>query len=160
MKTDYRAFVKVIKLVLELIRQFYSDERVFRITSPEAGESFIRYTNRELLPKEENGVTKTSVFDICVKAQKNNPFSRLSENETAAELDKRGAFNPEYARQALIMLSMMDFEGKDEIKTLIEESAKGEGLPTTGGNRESALKKSYPEELAARANASYREGIL
>lgn len=159
-KTDYRAFVKVIKLVLELIRQFYSDERVFRITSPEAGESFIRYTNRELLPKEENGVTKTSVFDICVKAQKNNPFSRLSQNETAAELYKMGAFNPEYARQALIMLSMMDFEGKDEIKTLIEESAKGEGLPNTGGNRESALKKSYPEELAARANASYREGIL
>lgn len=158
-KADYRAFIKVIKLVLELIRQFYSDERVFRVISPNSGEKFIRYTNRDILPKEENGITKVSVFDISVRAQKNNPFSRLSQNETAAELYKMGAFNPQYARQALIMISMMDFDGKDEIKALIEENAANERLPEERG-QDVNLKRPYPEELISRANASYREGVL
>lgn len=158
-KTDYRAFVRVIKLILELIRQFYSDERVFRVTSPNSGEEFIRYTNRGLLPKEENGITKVSVFDISVRAQKNNPFSRLAQNETAAELYKMGAFNPQYARQALIMLSMMDFDGKEEIKALIEENAANEWMPDDRGEK-SSLKKPYPYDLVSRANASYKEGVL
>ena len=80
------------------------------------------------------------------EAEKNNPFSKLSQNETAAQLYKMGAFNPETASQALIMLSMMDFEGKEEIVQKVSEAAGRYSVSTEPGDNES-LPVSYPETL-------------
>ena len=163
-KADYRAYVKVVRLILELIRQFYSDERVFRITDPNEGVSFISYSNEALKPKtlfsySGEEIKRTPVFDIAVKAEKNNPFSKLSQNETAAQLYKMGAFNPETASQALIMLSMMDFEGKEEIVQKVSEAAGRYSVSTEPGDNES-LPVSYPETLLKRRANAAREAVL
>ena len=55
------------------------------------------------------------IFDIKVKPQRANPFSRMAHNELAKELYAGGMFNPEMADQALIALDMMDFEGKEAV---------------------------------------------
>lgn len=163
-KADYRAYVKVVRLILELIRQFYSDERVFRITDPNEGVSFISYSNEALKPKtlfsySGEEIKRTPVFDIAVKAEKNNPFSKLSQNETAAQLYKMGAFNPETASQALIMLSMMDFEGKEEIVQKVSKAAGRYSVSTEPGDNES-LPVSYPETLLKRRANAAREAVL
>ena len=133
-KTSYRAYVKVVRMVIELIRQFYTTERTFRIVKPNEGERFVSYSNKgialqEIRDGEGNVMTdadgtvlkRQPVFDISVKAQKTNPYSKLSQNETAGNLYKMGIFNPNNAQQATIMLSMMDFEGKNEIMAKISE---------------------------------------
>ncbi|MDO5478116.1 MAG: hypothetical protein Q4G23_03025 [Clostridia bacterium] len=133
-KTSYRAYIKIIRMVVELIRQFYTTERTFRIVKPNEGEKFVSYSNKGItlqdikgvggnLIKDSEGMTfkRKPVFDISVKAQKTNPYSKLSQNETASNLYKMGIFNPDNAEQASIMLSMMDFEGKDEIVAKISE---------------------------------------
>lgn len=137
-KTSYRAYVKIIRMVIELIRQFYTTERSFRILSGnEAGiaeEQFVRYSNANLIGQPYtniNGeiiedstgkeITRQPIFDIDVKAQKTNPYSKLSQNETASNLYQMGIFNPENAQSALMMLSMMDFEGKEEIEAKVAE---------------------------------------
>lgn len=170
-KSDYRAYVKIMELTVELMRQFYTRERVFRITDPNDGISFVKYSNYGLRQRERtysSGEKMTTpdgsvllrkpVFDISVKAEKNNPFSKLSQNETAAELYKMGAFNPDAAHQALIMLSMMDFEGKEEVCERVAEAAgalmnlpmqQGEGLPLP-----------YAEKLVKRANRSAKEAVM
>ncbi len=142
-KASYRAYVKMINLVIELIRQFYSNERTFRIVRPNEGEKFISYSNKNLVlsdsvapgglkltDKDGNSLKRMPIFDISVKAQKTNPYSKLSQNETASNLYKMGIFNPQNSHQALLMLSMMDFDGKDEIISKItsfsEESKKRE----------------------------------
>lgn len=137
-KTSYRAYVKIVRMVIELMRQFYTTERSFRILGAnDAGrteEQFVTYSNENLKPQalpDMNGkamvddegrqLTRIPIFDIDVKAQKTNPYSKLSQNETASNLYNMGVFNPENAEPSLTMLSMMDFEGKDEIMAKISE---------------------------------------
>ena len=61
-----------------------------------------------------------TIFDIKVRAQKNNPFSRLSHNELALQFYNAGFFNPQLCDQAIACLEMMDFEGKDDVLQKIE----------------------------------------
>jgi hypothetical protein len=137
-KTSYRAYVKIIRMVIELMRQFYTTERTFRILgvndAGQAEEQFVTYSNEHLasqpilntngeqmVDEAANPITRMPIFDIDVKAQKTNPYSKLSQNETASNLYQMGVFAPENAQSALMMLSMMDFEGKDEIVAKVSE---------------------------------------
>ena len=63
------------------------------------------------------------VFDISVRAQKNSPFARISQNELAKEFYQMGFFAPENAVQALSCMEMMDFEGKAQIMAKIRKNA-------------------------------------
>ena len=168
-KTSYRAYVKIIRMVIELVRQFYKTERTFRIVKPNEGEEFVSYSNKgiELQEiKDSNGkalkdsdgevLKRLPVFDICVKAQKTNPYSKLSQNETAGNLYKMGVFNPENSKQALVMLSMMDFEGKDEIIARVSEGGAYNGkvkkLEEEIGNL-----KGFIGELRGKGNYSFSQ---
>ena len=51
-------------------------------------------------------------------------FKALLANELALELYRLGVFNPEYAPQAEIMLSLMEFEGKDKALATIRENGR------------------------------------
>ena len=125
-KSSYRAFNKILFLVVELIRQFYDAPRKFRITNPNGSSDFISYDNRGLKPvvADEFGdeVTRLPVFDIKIKAQKSNPFSQASMNEEAKEMFARGMFNPQLADQTIIALQMMDFEGKDRVMEMVSQN--------------------------------------
>ena len=59
--------------------------------------------------------SRKPVFDIKVSAQKASPFSKISQNELALQLYNAGMFNPELRQQALLAISMMDFEGKSAL---------------------------------------------
>lgn len=133
---DYRAFTKMTELVLELIRQFYTEERTFRITgSADTDIEYVSFSNEELKEKPVTGIDgeamtsygevikREPIFDISIKAEKTNPYSTLSQNETASNLYAMGALDPENAEKALIMLSMMSFDGKSEIEQKIKDNA-------------------------------------
>lgn len=128
-KAAYRAFRKVCLMVIELIRQFYTLPRCFRILGEQGTAEFIHYSNAGLLPQSQGtelGVdmgVRLPVFDIVVTAQKQSPYSRLSQNELALQFYSAGFFEPGMARQALICLDMMDFDGKDLIMQRIAENA-------------------------------------
>ena len=62
------------------------------------------------------------MFDILVTAEKQSPFSRAAQNETAKELYGMGMFNPENEIPARACLDMMDFEGKDKVLQNIEQN--------------------------------------
>ena len=66
--------------------------------------------------------TREPVFDIKIKAQRANPYSRLAQNELALQFYQLGFFNPQLADQALACIEMMDFEGKDKVKSNIERN--------------------------------------
>ena len=197
-KGAYRAFVKQVYLCIELIRQFYDAQRVFRIRGEGGRTDFIRFDNRRLLGLDESalpgykksgrqfytgmgegnsesaakqtpadlaaresrqkiempaengtgeqgtspaaakitqqtdqnektpliralvaeflqgGQRRRPVFDVVCKAQKANPFSRMSQNELAKELYSAGFFDAQKSEAALIALDLMDFEGKEK----------------------------------------------
>ena len=128
LRSSYRAFQDVCYLALELIRQFYTEERKFRITGENGEEQFIGFSNRMIAPSAqgvEYGVDLgmgQPVFDIKVRAQKRNAFSTLSQNEMAKEFYSAGFFDPARADQALAALEMMDFEGKAQVQMRISQN--------------------------------------
>lgn len=125
---SYRVFRRIIRKVIERMRQFYTEDRVFRIVG-ETGESeFVSFNNQGLMEQsmgtvgvDNNELFRKPIFDIDVKAQKQNPYSTLSQNETAMNLYSAGFFNPEAAQPALAALKLMTFEGKKEVEDYVAE---------------------------------------
>lgn len=125
---SYTAYEDLVKLVLELMAQFYTEARTFRITGANAGEyEFADVSNIGLAPMptgtNANGETlfRKPIFDLKIKAQKKNPFSQMEENERAKELYSMGFFNPERAQEALGALEMMSFEGIDKVRDQVSQ---------------------------------------
>ena len=127
-KATYRAYTKIVSMVIENIRQFYTEQRSFRILGENSVAEYVRFDNRDMQPGEEREEFgemvsgRRPVFDIKVKAQKSSPFSRLSQNELAIQLFSMGLFNPELTDQALSLIDMMDFEGKDKVRERVSEN--------------------------------------
>ena len=109
-KSAYRAYRRLIGMVIERIRQFYDLPRKFRITGPMGEDVYTTYSNEGL---KENG--RKPVFDIVVSAQKQTEYTKLAQNELAMQFYNLGFFNPQLAPQAMTCLDMMDFDGKYEL---------------------------------------------
>ena len=118
---SYRAYGEIIELCIELIRQFYDLPRQFRITGRLGLAQFVCYDNRGLRVQAMSGPEgielgmRRPVFDIRVIPQKSSAYTRMSQNELALQFYQLGFFSAERSDQALACMSMMDFEGKDEL---------------------------------------------
>lgn len=127
-KAAYRAFRKVVLLVVELIRQFYTVPRSFRITGEAGAEKFEVYNSngiqRQLTGKTPSGedTFRMPLFDIKISAQKQSAYSKLSQNEMAIQFYSAGFFNPELADQAMACLEMMDFDRKSFVMNRIQQN--------------------------------------
>lgn len=120
-KSGFRAFSEVNLLAIELIRQFYDEPRFFRILGDNGEQQFISYDNSSIkIRNQENSFGlelggRKPIFDIKVSAETASPFSKISQNELALQLYTAGMFNPEMRTQALLAISMMEFEGKSAL---------------------------------------------
>jgi len=56
-------------------------------------------------------------------AEKQSPFSRAAQNETAKEMYSMGMFAPENALATLACLDMMQFEGIEEVKQNVMQNS-------------------------------------
>lgn len=127
-KASYRAFRKVVRMIIELIRQFYDLPRCFRIVGEDGSQRFVEYSNAGLRPQHQGFFAgqdlgyRTPLFDIEITAQKASPYSRLSQNELALQFFGHGFFNPELADQALACLEMMDFDRKQFVMKRISQN--------------------------------------
>ena len=119
-RSSYRVYSKIIGLCIELIRQFYQLPRQFRILGRMGTEQFVAYNNQGLQPQRQffgeiELEMRLPVFDIKVVPQKSSSYTRLSQNELALQFYQLGFFSPGQADQALACMSIMEFEGKDQL---------------------------------------------
>ena len=128
-KASYRAFRKLCLMIIELIRQFYDLPRCFRIMGQNGAEDFIRYSNEGIRLQGQGGTEmgvdmgyRLPLFDIEVTAQKQSPYSKMSQNELALEFFGKGFFNPQIADQALACLDMMDFDRKQFVMQKVAQN--------------------------------------
>jgi len=130
---SYSSYNELIYLVIELIRQFYTESRTFRIVDSKTNKKeYIEYNNSNLSREEtvpaidENSqnetIIKKAIFDIDVKVEKQNPYVRAETNALAKEFYSSGFFAPENAQQALMALDMMDFDNKQDIVNKISQN--------------------------------------
>lgn len=125
-KAMYRGSREEYYLEIELIRQFYTEPRTFRVDDGTGRYEYMDYSSVNIAPQDittpEGTRHKKSIFDLEVSAEKQSPFSRASQNETAKELYQMGLFAPDNATSALVCLDMMEFEGKEKIKQQIQQN--------------------------------------
>lgn len=145
-KELYRGYREEVYLIIELIRQFYTEPRSFRVDTSVAkalqtqdvhrgyevvgaGQDyrFIQYSNAGIVAQDTrlpDGTVRhrRPMFDILVTAEKQSPFSRAAQNELVKELYAAGFFAPDNALPAKVALGAMDFEGKDKLMQEIEQN--------------------------------------
>lgn len=123
----YRAYSKILEKVIERIRQFYDVPRTFRIAGETAAYEFVQFDNSGLALQPNPPLAgldmgwRKPVFDIQVAAQKQNAYSKMAQNELALQLLGAGVFNPEFSEQSAMLLSMMDFNRKDELLRSVQQ---------------------------------------
>jgi hypothetical protein len=89
---------------------------------------YVEYSNAGILPQHqgfEMGIDmgyRLPLFDIEITAQKQSPYSKMSQNELALQFFSAGFFNPQIADQALACLDMMDFDRKQFIMQKIAQN--------------------------------------
>lgn len=141
-KSNYRSFKKVVTLVVELVREFYSEDRQFRIIGEDQNPEYITFNNQSMInqitnieeayiplpdgnkiPNPEWEPTyRKPVYDIEIIAQKENPFNTISHNQMMLDLYKLGAFNPEMAVASTLLIDNMIFDGKEKLLLKIKEN--------------------------------------
>lgn len=123
-KSSFRAYSNICYLVLELIRQFYTEPRTFRIIGDYGKIDYITYQKELNLSQNEDSLTN-SRFDIKIVPQKQNPYQQAQQNEFAKELFSLGILDPQRKDEALLAIKLMDFAGKEELLNKIS-SAQGQ----------------------------------
>jgi hypothetical protein len=119
-KAFHRAYKEVIYQVVELMRQFYDQPRMFRIAEDAMKNEYMVYTNQGLAPQQQMlagndmGFRKPE-FDIEITVEKANPYQKMEHNELMLQFYNLGIFSPQNAEISLSLLQNMDFDGKEEL---------------------------------------------
>ena len=158
-RASYRVYSKIIGLCIELIRQFYQLPRQFRIVGRMGTEQFVAYNNAGLQPQRQffgeiELEMRLPVFDIKVVPQKSSSYTRLSQNELALQFYQLGFFSPGQADQALACMSMMEFEGKDQLMQQISFNGTLNKKLATDQQYALALTQKYEPERAGELMSS------
>lgn len=117
----YDAYHDIVKMLVELIRQFYTNPRVFRTKDENGRKSFIEFSN-EIMYKSSEASDRIPVeFDIEIVPQCENPYTREMNNSTMLTLWKSNVFSPENIKESLILLKSMSFDGKENLIKSLQE---------------------------------------
>ncbi len=124
---SYRAFVEMARLMVECVRQFYGEVRCFRVLGKNGGNRYLHWSNSHIKEQQTglsvNGtpLSRRPIFDIDVRAEKQNPYTRYSYNEMLKSLYTMGVFDPANAAAAEVLLDAMDFPGVENLRARIAQ---------------------------------------
>lgn len=125
---SYTVIKGVFRQIVELIRQFYTTDHLFRVVLPNGMTEWVTLgggaLDTQMVQSAACVYQRRPDFDIEVKASPEGMYSKLAQNELAKELFGAGVFRPDMAQQALLMLEMMDFPGVETVRKKISEQAK------------------------------------
>lgn len=139
-RSTFRAFREIVGIVIELIRQFYTEAHYFRILNEKDGSwVYLSIDNRDL----QGG----ALFDLEISTEKSST-ARIAQNELMLSFFNAGFFNPQMADQAEACLHMMDFEGKEELIRMIGENQSRQELLSAIMEQMLAMAQAY-DSLAA-----------
>lgn len=127
-KGTYNSYKNIVLMIIELIREFYTVPRCFRIMGENGAYEYLSYSNEKLRTQTVGSLfggkstMRHPMFDVEVTAQKQNPYNKLSQNELALQFYGAGFFNPQMSDQALACLNMMDFDRKSFVEEKIQSN--------------------------------------
>lgn len=126
LKDTYAAYKDVAYMVIELIRQFYYDERYYRTEDEYGHKSFIKFSN-EIMTKAQyqpdGSWEYTPIeFDIEVVPQRDNPYTREAQNNTILTIFSSAL--TQNLDMMIIALKNMSFDNKEKLISDIQDYQK------------------------------------
>ena len=109
---SYEAYRRIIYFCIELIRQFYDEPRTYRIDKSNGECEYISFSNNDF---RDTANHTSAEFDIVISAEKNNPYSRITQNQTITDLWNMGLFRKETAQESILMLESLHLDGKEKL---------------------------------------------
>lgn len=119
---SYDVYKEIVTMTIELMRQFFDRDRVYRITGNDGKSTYRTFSQGNLTAAspvtDALGFVKYTeyrdlVFDIDVVPQRQNLYQRESQNQLFMQLWQSGFFAPGNIESALIVLKNMSFDGKE-----------------------------------------------
>lgn len=159
-KASYREFESLIYMVIELIRQFYTEPRTFRITNDLGQSEYVEFDNSGLMPKENIIGSRMPMVDIEVKPQKQSAYSKESQNQTAINLYNLGFFAPNNADASLACLDMMDFDGIEKVRENVSKNQTLFDMVMQLQMQMAELMVADPNQIVAPAQTEPRRGMV
>lgn len=121
---SYDSFRAVVCMVIELMREFYTDARTYRVTDSDGQRAFEEFSADMMYTDDRRKL----LFDIDVTIQRENPLSRESVNKTVLDLWTKGLISRENYGEAVVTLKNMQFDGREKlISDLQSLYGKGDG---------------------------------
>lgn len=128
---DHETYSIVVAKVMSRVRQGYNIERSFRIAGTDGTEDeYIMFSNAGMVPQQQmvgmglhEGEMRLPEWDIEVRIQRENAYTRMSNNDLAIQLFQLGFMNPQNVTMAITALSMMDFKGREELMQKLKKNA-------------------------------------
>lgn len=114
----YDTFKQIVFMIIELMRQFFVEERIYRVSDAMGKKTFAKFSNAMMYKTDfsEKGISfKELLFDIDVVVQRENPYSRESINNTILQLWSNGIVSGENKDFAIVALKNMQFDGKERL---------------------------------------------
>lgn len=129
-RASFRCFRRIIVKLIELIRQFYTEAHYFRVMGDDGEAAYISIDNKGLTTgvqtNPETGEAETferhPVFDLEITTEKNSTYTRMAQNELMLSFFSAGFFNSAMADQSLACIKLMDFDGKEELISMIGDN--------------------------------------
>lgn len=127
-KGSFSAFKSIVYMVVELIREFYQEDRNFNLPLQNSNQ-YISYNNKKLglleikSPTNSNELEKQfrkAIFDIKIEPQRKNAVNTAKHNELILSLFKEGAFDNNKKDQTIIALKSMYLDSKDSLIKILE----------------------------------------
>lgn len=127
---SYDVYKAIVIMVIDLMREFYTSERVYRITNETGGTEFASFDGTQLIHEETvrdpfgfptDVKYRRTEFDIDVIPQRENPFTKETNNQTILELWNGGFFLPQNFDVSVIALQLMNFDGKEKLIGQLQE---------------------------------------
>lgn len=126
---SYDSYKAIVYMVIELMRQFFDRERVYRINDSMGRKAFAAFSNSMMYGNGvgHSGGLRELMFDIDVVIQRENPYSRESINNTILNLWSKGLFSPDNRDMAVVALKNMQFDGKERLIADLQSMSFEEG---------------------------------
>ena len=127
-RNTYRAFMTIVDMTIERIREFYDAPRSYRILGPNGESEYQIFDNSQIAGGslgdfgEELGQRKP-IFDYDVRISKQSVYARAANNQEIMSFYQMGFFKPENAREALACLDVLQLDNKGKLTEIIKQNS-------------------------------------
>ncbi len=128
---SFDTYTQIVLLCIELFREFYNEERIYRITNEYNNTDFVKFSNKDMMRIEYkkdvlgfpiSAEYHEAKFDVSIIPERQSPSSRESSNQTILELWRSGLFTSGTPEIAISVLESMNFDGKEKMIKSLKKS--------------------------------------